>query len=196
MRVASLCRLLQSFRVPIDPRVLRLRYSPSNHQHANIIRPLLQLVERQNSTLATLPRIRQARSEMEKKLDELNKRLEIFSELNDAYQALIDNLKGVQHDQTQKIEHLQSTIERLLQEQQQRRVGGSEPPPCLPDDEDDQGPASVVRSFVASSSIRVLPLVNEEEEDVMAEAIKDGVVVSDGDQSPQLETEIIYDFVV
>lgn len=196
MRVASLCRLLQSFRVPIDPRVLRLRYSPSNHQHANIIRPLLQLVERQNSTLATLPRIRQARSEMEKKLDELNKRLEIFSELNDAYQALIDNLKGVQHDQTQKIEHLQSTIERLLQEQQQRRVGGSEPPPCLPDDEDDQGPASVVRSSVASSSIRVLPLVNEEEEDVMAEAIKDGVVVSDGDQSPQLETEIIYDFVV
>lgn len=184
---------LQSFRLPIDPRVLRFRYSPSNHQHANIIRPLLQLVERQNSTLATLPRIRQARSEMEKKLDELNKRLEIFSELNDAYQALIDNLKGVQHDQTQKIEHLQSTIERLLQEQQQRRVEGSEPPPCLPDDDDeDQGPG--IRSSVAHSSIRVLPLVNEE--DVIAEAIKDGVVVSDGDQSPQLETEIIYDFVV
>lgn len=195
--------VLQSFRVPIDPRVLRLRYSSSNHQHANIIRPLLQLVERQNSTLATLPRIRQARSDMEKKLEELSKRLEIFSELNDAYQALIDNLKGVQHDQMEKIEHLQATIDRLLKEQQQARsglpaaAGGGvameeeeesvpviEPPSTCPLGAEDVSPSS----SADASSMKVLAIAPADFDEV-AEAD------DDGDQ-PQLETEIIYDFVV
>lgn len=156
-------------------------------------------------TLTTLPRIRQARSEMEKKLEEVNKRLEIFSALNDAYQALIDNLKGVQNVQTQKIEHLQSTIDRLIrekQEQQQQQQIASEPgmfvvhEELVPLIEDTSNGCSVpVKGLLLAGEERGSdgdddPLVMEEGES--CEPVVDRDVINGG----QLETEIIYDFVV
>lgn len=161
---------------------------------------------------------------MEKKLDELNKRLEIFSELNDAYQALIDNLKGVQHDQSQKIEHLQSTIDRLLQEQQQQHQPDRSEDDVLiqemlvdgdMEEEEviEEEPVSLARAG-HSENADAIPVTltrspsaaavaaehdedtsREDEERLMESVFESdcGVVV---DHQPQLETEIIYDFVL
>lgn len=193
---------MQSFRVPgIDPRVLRFRYSTGGggQQHANIIRPLLQLVERQNSSLATLPR-------MEKKLEEVTKRLEIFSELNDAYQALIENLKGIQQEQMQKIELLQSTIEGLQRQQPQSHSVESAGLDQL------EGIRTPNPSLELPADLKIVLAVDEDDvdgEDVdmvangtssssscdRVEVVTANSLTCEEGQS-QLETEIIYDFVV
>lgn len=201
---------LQSYRVPFDPRVLRFRPS-STSNNATIMRPLLQLVQRQHAALVALPaRIRQARSDMEKKLDEVNKRLEIFSELNDAYQALIDKLKGEQRNQTQKIERLQSMLE-----QQQRPSRSSleddDVVEAVPEqllsnggrattDDETEVAARVEHHHRGSSHHQSISIVTidatttEGQQDMDGEGMEE--CVGDVEEQDQLETEIIYDFVV
>lgn len=215
---------LQSYRVPFDPRVLRFRPS-STSSNAPIMRPLLQLVQRQHAALVALPaRIRQARKDMEKKLEEVNKRLEIFSELNDAYQALIDKLKGEQRNQTQKIERLQSMLEQFEQRRPSRSSLEDEDSAAeaVPEQQllsnggrattEDETAARVVEHLHRNSignhhhhhhhqSISIVTIdgnnTTEEQQGVHGERMEECVGdVEDQDQDQsQLETEIIYDFV-
>lgn len=144
---------------------------------------------------------------MEKKLDEVNKRLEIFSELNDAYQALIDKLKGEQRNQTQKIERLQSMLE-----QQQRPSRSSleddDVVEAVPEqllsnggrattDDETEVAARVEHHHRHHQSISIVTIdatTTEGQQDMGGEGMEE--CVGDVEEQDQLETEIIYDFVV
>lgn len=141
-------------------------------------------------------------------MEEVTKRLEIFSELNDAYQALIDNLKGVQQDQSKHIDQLQKTIETLLQEQQRSAtstatppVGGESageaivPPPASVDSAvaSTSCPtcSAVLTPTASSDHLKVLDITADDFVDDAVEEEEAATVVD-----VPLETEIIYDFVV
>lgn len=121
---------------------------------------------------------------MEKKLEEVSRTLEIYSNLNDAFQI-------VQRDQTQKIEHLESEVERLSGGGQLTAAdilarGAATHPlqatESRPTTEVVQEPCPTIKlEEIDSNGESGAAAVPEEEED--------------GEQS-QLETEIIYDFVV
>lgn len=69
---------------------------------------------------------------MEKKLEELNKRLEMFIDLNEDYRREIDNLKGDQREQTTRIRSLQQNLVVLENKikvlQRRESKTGHEPP--------------------------------------------------------------------